>query len=48
MRTQALTPIAKEEYHQQRRGARLRKAAYNNKNHKMLITLLDLNAANLN
>ena len=31
MRQQALTPIAKEECHQQRRAARKRKYNYNNK-----------------
>jgi hypothetical protein len=50
MRIQALSPIAKEKHHQQRRGARTRKARYDNKNyiHKMLLRVLDLNAADLN
>jgi hypothetical protein len=49
MRQQALTPIAKEECHQQRRAARKRKYNYNNKNYKdILERILDLKAVNLN
>ena len=49
MRQQALTPIAKEECHQQRRAARKRRYNYNNKNYKdVLERVLDLKSANLN
>ena len=49
MRQQALTPIAKEECHQQRRAARKRKYNYNNKNYKdVLERVLDLKSVNLN